>query len=115
MFKKRFRDFYWLIFAFFIYSISGVFIKLASRYSISSVNYWTLYLGTLFVLTTYAFAWQRVLKKFDLFIAYSAKGITIIFTFLWSVLFFNEAITVQNILGSLIIIIGIVVVNKNGS
>ena len=112
---RRYNDYILLVAAFFIYSLSSVLIKYASKYAITSMNYWLLYIMTVLVLAIYALVWQKVLKKFELFIAYSAKGLVIIFAFLWGIIFFNEAITVQNILGLLIIIIGIVVVNKNAS
>jgi drug/metabolite transporter (DMT)-like permease len=53
------------------------------------------------------------LKKFSLFVAYSSKGIVILWGLIWAVLFFQEKIKINNIIGAVIIIIGIVLVSKN--
>lgn len=110
---KKLRQYLGLVIAFVIYSLSSIFIKYASLHNILSKKYWVFYVMAIFLLMIYAFLWQRILRRFSLFFAYSAKSMVIIFVLLWSLLIFNERILIQNIIGSLLIILGIVVVNKD--
>lgn len=107
------NKYFGLVGAFLIYSLSSIFVKYASLYNISSTKYWLFFVIAIFVLGVYAFLWQRILKEFSLFMAYSAKGLVIIFVLLWSVILFYEKISLQNIIGSIMIIAGIIVVNKD--
>ena len=58
---------------------------------------------------------QQVLKHFTLVKAYSNKGVVVIWNLLWAVIFFQEVITIENLIGSAIIVIGIVVVSSDAS
>lgn len=99
-----------------IYSLVSVVSKTASsmmkNYGLFSVPFILCVGGMFALLGIYAIIWQFVLKKLDLSIAYSNKGITLLWSMVWSLLFFGEKITFNNILGILLIIIGIVVVNS---
>ena len=57
----------------------------------------------------YAFFWQQTLKRFDVHVAYAHKAVYNIWSLLWAVLIFSEHITIGNIIGTMLIIIGIVV------
>jgi uncharacterized membrane protein len=65
------------------------------------------------VIGIYAILWQQIIKKFERSVAYANKGSLIIWTFIWAVLFFQETITVNNILGAVLVIVGIVLVFKD--
>lgn len=67
----------------------------------------------LIVLASYAFLWQKLLKKVDLSIAYVNKGMLLFWSMIWSVVIFREEITILNIIGTIIIFVGIMVVNEN--
>ena len=67
----------------------------------------------LIVLASYAFLWQKLLKKVDLSIAYVNKGMLLFWSMIWSVVIFREDITILNIIGTIIIFVGIMVVNEN--
>lgn len=101
--------------AILIYTLSSVFSKLASdSLSLNGVfAFKTLIMlvGLVFILAVYAVVWQQVIKNIDLSVAYVNKGISIIWTLIWSVMLFNEKLQVKNIIGALIIIIGIMVIN----
>jgi multidrug transporter EmrE-like cation transporter len=58
----------------------------------------------------YALLWQQLIKRMDLDAAYSIKGTVILWTLVWSKLFFNESIKTTNIVGALIILLGIYLV-----
>lgn len=65
------------------------------------------------ILAVYAVAWQQVLKKLSLSSAYANKAVTIVWGLLWGKLLFSEKIIFQNILGVLMIIMGIYIVVKS--
>lgn len=110
--KKKFVDFLSLQAAFVLFSFAGIFSKKASQYELLSSEY-IMFAGMEFViLFIYAIFWQQIIKKFELSTAYASKGVVIIWTFIWSVIVFNETITINNIIGAAIIICGIIKVNK---
>lgn len=98
-----------------LYSVSTICSKLAAGETLLSIKFILLYGGLLFILFVYAILWQQVLKKMPLTTAYANKAVVIIWGLVWGSLFFGEQITVQKILGSLVIIIGVglVVTDKN--
>lgn len=99
-----------------IFSLTGIFSKCAAN----SVNengvfcFTTFLFGGLMLLNCgiYAFFWQQTLKKFDVQVAYAHKAAYNIWSLLWAVLIFSEHITVGNIIGTILIIIGIVVIQN---
>jgi drug/metabolite transporter (DMT)-like permease len=68
--------------------------------------------GAVLIIGIYAILWQQILKRIELGTAYLFKGTTLIFTMLIAALLFGEAITIPNIIGSLIIITGITLLAK---
>ncbi|WP_111931021.1 SMR family transporter [Clostridium tertium] len=101
--------------AILIYTFSSVFSKLASdSLSLNGLFAFKTVImlgGLVLILGLYAVVWQQVIKNIDLSVAYANKGISIIWTLIWSVMLFNEKLQVKNIVGALIIIIGIMVIN----
>lgn len=94
-------------------SISGIFAKKLSSLSYFS-NLFLLYAFLIvFIVGTYAIVWQQIIKHFDISIAYANKGTSIIWIFLWSNLFFGETITLRNMIGALIVMIGVIVVSRD--
>ncbi len=101
-----------LYFGFLVYSFVSVFAKFASKQN--DFYHTLLFIGLeLFVLFVYAIIWQQVLKKFQLMVAASNKGVTVVFTLLWSFLFFGEKISFLNIVGAILIILGIWMVSSD--
>ena len=100
-----------------LYSLVSVLSKQAAlamnEYGVVSLNSFFWLCSMIILLGIYAIIWQSVLKKMDLSIAYSNKGITLFWSLIWSVLFFKEGITIKNIIGVMMIIIGIMVVNSH--
>ena len=91
-----------------LYSTVGIFTKLASQQVFLSWGYLLSFGGAVGVIGVYAILWQQVIKRIELSTAYMFKGTTIIFTMLFAYWLFGEQITWNNILGAVIIIIGIV-------
>ena len=57
----------------------------------------------------YAVTWQLILERLPLTTAYLRKGITYVMAFVWAIVFFHETISVRQIIGITVIIIGMVV------
>ncbi len=90
-----------------IQSLSSVFIKWAGQYETLSKEFILFYLAGLACLGVFAILWQLLLEILPLTTAYLRKGILYILILIWSVILFQEQVTFQNIIGSIIIIIGI--------
>lgn len=80
---------------------------MASRQEFLSWPYLLWFAGAVGVIGVYAILWQQILKRIELSTAYMFKGITLVATMLIAALLFGEAITIPNIIGSIIIITGI--------
>lgn len=96
-----------------IYTTTGIFAKKASSYDVLSKEFILYYGLEIFILGIYAILWQQIIKKFQLSVAYVNRAVALLWSLLWSVIFFKETITLNNILGAAIIIIGIAVVNSD--
>lgn len=106
---KNKSSFVLMYMAFFIYSLSGIFSKLASKHDFLSLPYILCFVGVIFILGFYAILWQQVLKKLPLSIAMSNKPFVLVFGTLWAVLLFGEIIGVKFFIGIAIIIAGLFV------
>lgn len=95
-----------------LYSTVGIFSKLAGRQEFLSLPFILLYGIVLGILLLYAFLWQRILKMFPLMTAFSNKAVVIPLGMIWGALFFEETITLQMILGALVIIAGVIIIGS---
>lgn len=93
-----------------IYSLGGIFSKLAANQPFLSIKYILYYGVVLFILMLYAVFWQQVIKRLPLIVAYAAKAITVIWGVVWGALIFQEKITLWNVIGALVIVVGIIIV-----
>lgn len=96
-----------------LYACVGICTKMAALQTPMSWVYMLWFLGAVAIIAIYALLWQQVLRRIELSTAYLFKGTTLIFTMLFAVLLFGEAITLPNILGSVLIIIGITLLAKS--
>lgn len=94
---------------FFIYAISLLFSKIASGQN-SIQSFLIYYGGSLCFMIIYAICWQYVLRFNKLSIAYSYKISTLLWGMILGKLIFNETISLNMIVGGLIILIGVWVV-----
>lgn len=60
----------------------------------------------------YAICWQKVIKKFSLSTAYANRSVYLIWSQIWAVILFRENLTIKNIIGLLIVFIGVMVVQR---
>lgn len=111
---KNIRDILYLQIIFVLFSFIGVIAKTASQYNLFSKGFIKFYILELILVLIYAYFWQQIIKRFKLVVAYSNKGTVIIWNLLWAILFFKEKININNIIGAVIIIFGIVLVTNDG-
>ena len=90
-----------------IYACTAIFTKMASLQEFLSWQYILWISGAIIVIGIYALLWQQIIARIPISTAYMFKGTSLIFVMLISALLFNEAITICNIIGSVVIIVGI--------
>lgn len=83
---------------------------MASGQDSFSIGFFMFYGLELAILVIYALLWQQVLKFIPLTVAFCNKAITIIWGMVWGALIFNETITPFMVIGSVIVLIGIILV-----
>lgn len=113
--KLKFKYYIQLHLAILIYTFSSVFSKITANsinenglYSMSNIIFLAL---TFLSLAIYAVVWQQIIKKVDLTVAYVNKGVTIIWSLVWSAILFKETLNINSLIGASVVIIGIMVVN----
>ena len=95
-----------------LYAIVLILNRMASIYAPLSLGYILLFGISVIVLAIYAISWQQIIKRMPISDAYMFKGTSIVFVLLLSAWLFEEAITWQNVIGSIIIILGIALFAK---
>ena len=95
-----------------IYSCTSICTKMASRQEMLSWPYLFWIAGAIGVMGVYALLWQQVIARMPISTAYMFKGTSLIFVLMFSALLFGEVITLNNVIGAAIIIIGIILFAK---
>ena len=95
-----------------VYACTSICTKMASRQEMLSWPYLFWIAGAIGVMGVYALLWQQVIARMPLSTAYMFKGTSLIFVLLFSALLFGEVITLKNVIGAAIIIIGIILFSK---
>jgi len=101
-----------LIAANFIFATHALCAKMAALSEPLSVEYFAWLAGLVFILGVYAIIWQQILQRTTLSFAYMFKGTSLIFTLILVALIFGEQITLSNIIGTILIVTGIVLYSK---
>ncbi|MBP3255074.1 MAG: EamA family transporter [Clostridia bacterium] len=96
-----------------VYTLSSVVAKFASGKEFLSIEFIVLYGVEILILGIYAVLWQQIIKKFQISIAYANRAMSLLWAILWAVVFFHEEVTIKNIIGVIIVIIGTIIVNKD--
>lgn len=114
---QRIKRYFFLHLTVVLFSFAGVFSKFASiSYNNNGLTSPLLYVFILFMLIVcviYAFMWQKIIKMLDLNVAYANRTAYLIWSQIWAVTIFDESLTVNNIVGILVVIFGIMVVVLN--
>lgn len=93
-----------------IYSLSGVYSKMASGCKFLSIEFCFFYGLIILNLMLYAIIWQQIIKHLPLTTAFCNKAVNIIWGILWGLLFFRETVSWNMIVGAIIVIIGVIIV-----
>lgn len=96
-----------------VYTLSTVAAKFASGKDFLSFEFILFYGIEIFILGVYAILWQQIIKKFQISIAYANRAMSLLWAILWAVVFFHEEVTIKNIIGVIIVIIGTIIVNRD--
>lgn len=100
-----------------LYSLVSMLSKIASgimqEYGFWSVQFILLFFTMVGGLGIYAILWQQVLKRVDLITAYVHKSTTLIWSLLWSATVFHENVQWNNVVGIIVIVIGIMLVTQD--
>ena len=103
---KNFRNYLQLHLNILLFSLTSVFSKLASiQYNKNGLHAPLLYVFLFLMIANcgiYAIAWQQVIKKFSLSTAYANKSVYLL----------HEQLSVQNIIGILIVLFGVWTVQR---
>ncbi len=98
-----------------VFSLNTVLMKLASvawqENGLLAFQTLAILFAAVAVLGIYAVAWQAILSRVDLAHAYLNKGTVVFWGLVWSAVVFQEEITGYNIVGSIIIFVGLIMVN----
>lgn len=97
-----------------IYTISSMMAKFAANQPVLSVGFVAFYGLEIFFLGVYAICWQQMIKRFELSVAYANRAMALVWSMVWAFVIFHEQITLKNILGVILVIIGILVINGGG-
>lgn len=112
------RDYLFLHLNILLFSFTGVLTKAASlEYNKNGFKSPLLYLFFFLMIANcgiYAFLWQKIIKRFDLSVAYANRTVYLVWSQIWAVLIFHENLTVNNIIGMLVVVIGVLVVQFYG-
>lgn len=111
--KDRVRNFIFLHSCILWYTVTSILSKAASDHPFMSKMYILYFIGIFFTLGTYAILWQQVIKKFKPSIGYSNKSVSLIWTMIFSAAIFKERITIYNIMGAVLIILGVIMVARD--
>lgn len=97
-----------------LYTLSSVAAKMASGQAFLSLPFIVYYGVEILILGFYAIAWQQIIKRCDLSVAYANRSMAILWSLVWTVIFFHEALTAKNIIGVIIVFAGTMIVNSDG-
>lgn len=100
-----------------IFSLASVMIKICSQYlqdyRNKYINIFVCLTVYMILMVVYAIGWQKVIKEVSLSTAYLSKGLILFWSLIWSCMIFSEKITINNILGTIIIFCGTCLVNND--
>ncbi len=96
-----------------IYTLSTVTAKFASNEEFLSIKFILFYGLEIFILGVYAILWQQIIKKFEISVAYANRAMSLLWSIVWAIVFFGEQITLKNVIGVIIVIIGTIIVNSD--
>lgn len=107
---KRVLSLFVLHIIFLLFSLIGVCSKTAAGQEFLSFKFCLFYGMVIFGLFVYALVWQQMLKRLPLVTAYANKAVTVVWGIIWGYVFFGEKVTVNKLIGAVIVIAGVILV-----
>ena len=112
---KRVKQYIALHLCILLFSMTEVFGKFAAitynEEGIRSIKLYVFLMLMLSVCVFYAFCWQKVIRHFDLHIAYANRAMYLVWSQVWAVWIFSEVLETKNYLGLLTVMTGVIVVS----
>ena len=90
-------------------STAGIASKMAGRQKFLSFGFCFWYGLVLVITFMFALVWQQVLKHMSLTFAFTNKPITVIYSLIWGATVFGENVSPKMVIGSLVILAGIII------
>ena len=110
--KSGASTFFLLHLVLMLYSVSGIFSKLAAQTDFLSLPFCLYYGGVLLLLGIYAIAWQQIIKRMPLTTAFANKAMTVVWGMVWGILFFKESLSFGKLVGAALVIAGVVIFGR---
>ena len=111
----KFRYLVYLHLCILLFSMTEVAGKFAAiefkAHGLRSIRVYVFICIMLFICVLYAFCWQKIIKHFDLHIAYANRAMYLVWSQVWAASIFSEHLTPRNILGMLIVMTGVILVS----
>ncbi len=112
--KIRIRDIILLQLVIMFYTTSSIMAKFAAAQDLFSMPFLLFYGAEIMILGIYAICWQQVIKRFELSVAYANRAMVLVWSLLWAVVIFHDKVTLRNLAGIVLVILGTVIVNTAG-
>lgn len=113
---EKMKDYLQLHLNILLFSLTSVFSKMASvQYNKSGLTGVLFYVFVFLMIANcgiYAIAWQQVIKKFSLSTAYANRSVYLLWSQIWAIVIFHENLSVQNIIGILVVLSGVWMVQR---
>ena len=113
---SKLKDYIQLHLNILLFSLTSVFSKSSYvQYNKHGLSSPLLYLFLFLMVANcgiYAITWQQVIKKFSLSTAYANKSVYLLWSQIWAVLIFHENLSIQNIIGILVVLFGVWTVQR---
>ena len=104
---ERVKDYLFLHICVMIFTLTSVFSKFASREfndgGFQNPKLYAFVFLMFFICFLYALCWQRIIKRFDLNVAFANRSIYLLWSQLWAVTIFGEHLTARNVAGLVIV------------
>jgi len=111
--KSKIKTYGIIYLCYLLFSVSLVVANFAGTFPLVSIQAIGLYGLAFMLFGIFALVWQQVLKRLPLTIAHANRAVTIIYGMFFGAVLFGETISLNMIIGALIIIAGIVLIVRN--
>ena len=112
---EKIKDYIFLHLAVMLFSFTSVFSKSASiqlkNGGLKNPMLYVFAFLMFFDCFVYAICWQKIIKKFDLNIGYANRSVYLLWSLVWAVSIFGEKLSVRNVIGVMIVLLGVIVVS----